>query len=109
MTEFLFPLRPVNDFKSLVSPEDYARLDFVYIKTKEELAKFPAFVRGLGIKKILGQHCSMIFSVADQLIPRDGLVVAQGNAPMDYSILGQVRVPHLGRGVGHDSVSHEHK
>ncbi|KAJ6461772.1 hypothetical protein C8R45DRAFT_1220718 [Mycena sanguinolenta] len=45
---------PVHDFKSLVSPADYARLlNFVYIKTKEELAEFSAFVRGLGIKKIL--------------------------------------------------------
>ncbi|KAJ7714453.1 hypothetical protein B0H14DRAFT_3901770 [Mycena olivaceomarginata] len=44
---------PVHDFRSLVSPSDYARLlDFVYIDTKESLADFSAFVSSLGVKKI---------------------------------------------------------
>ncbi|KAJ7730603.1 hypothetical protein DFH07DRAFT_969111 [Mycena maculata] len=44
---------PINDFKSLVNTEQYARLaDFVYIDSKESLDAFTSFVYGLGVKKI---------------------------------------------------------
>ncbi|KAJ6579376.1 hypothetical protein B0H10DRAFT_1745326, partial [Mycena sp. CBHHK59/15] len=42
---------PVHDFRSLVSPPDFARLDnFVYIDSKESLDAFSSFVYGLGSK-----------------------------------------------------------
>ncbi|KAJ6469411.1 hypothetical protein C8R45DRAFT_1167059, partial [Mycena sanguinolenta] len=45
--------RPVNDFRSLVTEEQFQRLmDFVYIDSKESLDEFSVFVYGLGIKKI---------------------------------------------------------
>ncbi|KAJ6605293.1 hypothetical protein DFH09DRAFT_1269599 [Mycena vulgaris] len=44
---------PVHDFRSLVSPPDFAHLEnFVYIDSKESLDAFSSFVYGLGIKKI---------------------------------------------------------
>ncbi|KAJ7763836.1 hypothetical protein B0H16DRAFT_1455086 [Mycena metata] len=44
---------PVHDFRSLVSPDDHARLlNFVYIESAEKLTEFSAFVDSLGIKKI---------------------------------------------------------
>ena len=49
--------RAIHDFESLVTPDQYARLkNFLYITSKEELAEFDKFVRGLGIKKIQGLH-----------------------------------------------------
>ncbi|KAJ6608929.1 hypothetical protein B0H10DRAFT_2226417 [Mycena sp. CBHHK59/15] len=46
---------PVHDFRSLVSPPDFARLEnFVYIDSKESLDAFSSFVYALGIKKIAG-------------------------------------------------------
>lgn len=50
----LFVLRPVHDFKSLVSSDYNRLLDFVYIGSKEALAEFSAFVKRLGVKKIQG-------------------------------------------------------
>ncbi|KAJ7737455.1 hypothetical protein DFH07DRAFT_753048 [Mycena maculata] len=48
-----FFLRPVHDFKSLVSSDDHKRLlDFVYIESTEALAEFSAFVKRPGVKKI---------------------------------------------------------
>ncbi|KAJ7702166.1 hypothetical protein B0H16DRAFT_1832003 [Mycena metata] len=45
--------RPVNDFKTLVSADDFSRLqNFVYIDSKESLRDFSAFVNALGVKKI---------------------------------------------------------
>ncbi|KAJ7938957.1 hypothetical protein B0H13DRAFT_2301163 [Mycena leptocephala] len=44
---------PVNDFRSLVSPPDFRRLqDFVYIYSKETLNEFSAFIDRLGETKI---------------------------------------------------------
>ncbi|KAJ7291881.1 hypothetical protein C8J57DRAFT_1588616 [Mycena rebaudengoi] len=44
---------PVHDFKSLVSPVQFARLmDFTYIDSKESLDRFSSFVYDLKIKKI---------------------------------------------------------
>ncbi|KAJ7760294.1 hypothetical protein DFH07DRAFT_957670 [Mycena maculata] len=45
---------PVHGFRALVSTEDHAILmDFVYINSEEGLAKFSAFVKGLGVRKII--------------------------------------------------------
>ncbi|KAJ7026425.1 hypothetical protein C8F04DRAFT_109239 [Mycena alexandri] len=44
---------PVNDFRTLLSAPDFARLqNFVYIDSKESLNEFSTFVDTLGIKKI---------------------------------------------------------
>ncbi|KAJ6615764.1 hypothetical protein B0H10DRAFT_1949647 [Mycena sp. CBHHK59/15] len=44
---------PIHDFKSLVSPEQLARIKNVfYIESKEALAEFSSWLYGLGIKKI---------------------------------------------------------
>ncbi|KAJ7749102.1 hypothetical protein B0H16DRAFT_1691917 [Mycena metata] len=44
---------PVNDFKTLVSAADFARLqNFVYIDSKESLRDFSVFVNTLGVKEI---------------------------------------------------------
>ncbi|KAJ6573653.1 hypothetical protein B0H10DRAFT_2104909 [Mycena sp. CBHHK59/15] len=44
---------PIHDFKSLVTPQQLARIKNVfYIQSKEELAEFSTWLYGLGIKKI---------------------------------------------------------
>ncbi|KAJ6573755.1 hypothetical protein DFH09DRAFT_1078732 [Mycena vulgaris] len=44
---------PIHDFKSLVSPEQLARIkDIFYIDSKKLLVEFSSFVYGLGVKKI---------------------------------------------------------
>ncbi|KAJ7653606.1 hypothetical protein DFH06DRAFT_1417176 [Mycena polygramma] len=44
---------PIHDFKSLVSAEQYARIqDVFYIDSKESLQDFSTFIYGLGHKKI---------------------------------------------------------
>ncbi|KAF8136057.1 hypothetical protein K438DRAFT_2121651 [Mycena galopus ATCC 62051] len=47
-----FPL-PVHEFRSLVCPADFARLEnFVYVDSKVSLDAFSSFVDDLGVKKI---------------------------------------------------------
>ncbi|KAJ6545258.1 hypothetical protein B0H19DRAFT_1379988 [Mycena capillaripes] len=44
---------PVNDFRTLVRPPDFQRLqDFVYIDSKESLSEFSVFIDGIGEKKV---------------------------------------------------------
>ncbi|KAJ6528987.1 hypothetical protein B0H19DRAFT_1083325 [Mycena capillaripes] len=44
--------RPVNDFRTLVRPPDFQRLqDFVYIDSKESLSEVSAFIDGIGERK----------------------------------------------------------
>lgn len=51
----LVPIRPLNDFKSLVSADDFLRLkEFMYIDSPESLKSFSEFIDGLGVKKIHG-------------------------------------------------------
>ncbi|KAJ7438260.1 hypothetical protein B0H11DRAFT_2293918 [Mycena galericulata] len=46
-------IRPVNEFKSLVSADDFRRLkDFMSIDSVESLHSFTQFVKDLGVKKI---------------------------------------------------------
>ncbi|KAJ7712276.1 hypothetical protein B0H16DRAFT_1342718, partial [Mycena metata] len=46
-------IRPVNDFKCLVTPEEFRRLqDFMHIDSVKALHSFTVFVEGLGVKEI---------------------------------------------------------
>ncbi|KAJ7451197.1 hypothetical protein B0H11DRAFT_2289039 [Mycena galericulata] len=46
-------MRPVNDFKSLISAENFTRLkEFMHIDSVESLRSFSKFIDGLGVKKI---------------------------------------------------------
>jgi hypothetical protein len=57
--ELILFSRPIHDFKSLVSPEQLARIkDVFYIDSKDSLAEFSSFIYGLGVKKITGE-CSV--------------------------------------------------
>ncbi|KAJ6600905.1 hypothetical protein B0H10DRAFT_1923681 [Mycena sp. CBHHK59/15] len=50
---YLYVYSPVNEFKSLVSAEDFRRLkDFMFINSAESLKSFTQFVEDLGVKKI---------------------------------------------------------
>ncbi|KAJ6549308.1 hypothetical protein DFH09DRAFT_1502776 [Mycena vulgaris] len=77
---FRHTLEAIHDFESLVTPDQYARLkDFLYITSKEELAEFDQFVRGLGIKKI--QDWWSHKEMSDWIIPC--LVKSQSLIPAD--------------------------
>ncbi|KAJ7206565.1 hypothetical protein GGX14DRAFT_367059, partial [Mycena pura] len=71
---------PINDFKSLVSPEQYTRIqDVFYIDSKESLEEFSTFIYGLGHKEISDwwKHKEM----HDWIIPC--IVKSQSRIPAD--------------------------
>ncbi|KAJ6591397.1 hypothetical protein B0H10DRAFT_1960790 [Mycena sp. CBHHK59/15] len=71
---------PIHDFKSLVTPQQLARIKNVfYIQSKEELAEFSTWLYGLGIKKITDwwKHKE----INDWIIPC--LIKSQSNISVD--------------------------
>ncbi|KAJ7670029.1 hypothetical protein DFH06DRAFT_1321054 [Mycena polygramma] len=64
---------PIHDFKSLVSAEQYARIqDVFYIDSKESLKDFSTFIYGLGHKKI-----------SDARLDYPSIVKSQSRIPAD--------------------------
>ncbi|KAJ6601546.1 hypothetical protein B0H10DRAFT_2318717, partial [Mycena sp. CBHHK59/15] len=74
--------RPLPDFKSLISAEDYLRLkDFMYIKSVADLRSFSQFISDLSVKKI--QDWWAHKEMGDWIIPC--LVKSQSNIrPEDW-------------------------
>ncbi|KAJ7693159.1 hypothetical protein B0H17DRAFT_1060317 [Mycena rosella] len=77
---FRHTLEAIHDFESLVTPDQYARLkNFLYITSKEELAEFDEFVRGLCIKKIQDwwDHKEMSDWIIPCLVKSQSLIPAE--------------------------------
>lgn len=69
----------MNDFKSLISAENFMRLkEFMHIDSVESLRSFSEFIDGLGVKKIQGMFRTVEFSTNINIL-FSRLVGAQGD------------------------------